>query len=174
MPDFPLCSSCLCEKHDKHHLRRKAVHRTASVTGITMTKQLEKKADTRSIIKKCPKGYRYYATGILTQCRVTINGKNNKIRPCSIEVCLLMAKSDRDALRLAKKRGKSKEVSYENSDGNMVHVEFIGITHLNDITFETQFDEICIWSGDLLNPMERKAILTMSDEKLIEQLKNNR
>ena len=130
--------------------------------------------ETQTIIKKCPKGYRYYAAGILTQCRVVVNGKNNKMRPCSIEICLLQAKSDRDALRLAQKKGKSEEVSYENSDGNMVHTEFVGITHLIDITFDSQFDEIGLWSGIMLNPMERKARLTMSDEKLMEHLKNRR
>ena len=127
--------------------------------------------DIQGIIKKCPQGYRYYAAAILSQCRVVINGTSSKMRRCSTEICLFKAKSDRDALRLAKKIGRSKEVSYENTDGNMVHVEFIGITDIEDITFRARFDEVYGRAFDMLNPMERKEHLTLSDEEILKRLK---
>jgi len=130
--------------------------------------------NTQTIIKKCPKGYRYYAAALLSQCRVVVNGISNRMRPCSTEIHLLRAKSDGDALRLAKKIGKSKEVSYKNTDGNMVHAEFIGISAMEDVTFESRFDEVWGWAGSMLNPMERKSSLTVSDEEILKRLKKSR
>ena len=132
---------------------------------------MSKQQSRQIFVKKCPKGYRYYATKNLMQCRVVVDGESNKMRSCSVKTCLLIAKTHKEVIRLARKIGKSDEVSYNKSDGNMVHVEFIGIVELIDIDFHLQrFNEVWISFGDMLNPMERKNDLTASDEELLEKL----
>jgi len=82
-----------------------------------------------------------------------------------------MAKTDQDALRLAKEAGKKDEVSYPNSDGNMVHHEFVGITGMMKLgSTELLSDEVWCWAGNMLNPMERKDILTLTDKEILERL----
>ena len=130
-----------------------------------------KKQRKQIFVKKCSKGYRYYAAKILMQYRVVVDGESNKMRPCAIKTILLTAKTHKEAIRLAKKIGRSDEVSYENSDGNIVYVEFVGIVELIDIDFNLQrFNEVWLSFGDMLNPMERKNDLTASDKYLLERL----
>ena len=132
---------------------------------------MKRQQDTQRIIKKCPKGYKYYTATILSQSRVVVDGESNKMKPCTLIWHLLKAKTHKEAIRLANKIGKSQEVSYKNTDGNMVHVEFVGIMDLVESTFHLEhFDEPWVWSGNMLNPMERKDKLTASDEELMKRL----
>jgi hypothetical protein len=129
--------------------------------------------NSESYIKKCPKGCKYYAAKLLFQYRVQIvkTGICNKKRPCSVETVIICAKSPKIALRKAKRVGKDGEVSYLNTDGNKVHVEFVGITEMIDIDFVVRTDQkVWVWFGDLLTPMERKEKLTLTDQEILNRI----
>jgi hypothetical protein len=121
-------------------------------------------------VKKCPAGYKYYAAMLLFQYRVVNRktGASNKKRQCSEITILLCESTSKKALRKAKQLGKNKEYDYIKTDGNKVFVEFVGITMMFEITFQTQFNETWIWFGDLLTPMEKKEKLVLSDDEIQE------
>ncbi|GHT41378.1 hypothetical protein FACS189443_3080 [Planctomycetales bacterium] len=130
------------------------------------------KSESKSYIKDCPVGYKYYAARLLCQYRIEIvrTGECNKKRPCSLTTTLICAKTPKMALKKAKKIGKDKEVNYTNTDGNKVFVEFVGIVEMIEISFQIQFNEVWIWFGDMLTPMEKKDSIILSDDEILKRI----
>jgi hypothetical protein len=135
-------------------------------------KKINTLKDKPSCIKKCPTGYIYYAAKLLFQYRVvdSVTKTNNKKRPCSAITILFYAKNPKDAIRIAKSKGRKKEVSYHNTDNNCVHYEFVGIAEMLNISLIVDLDEIWIWYGELLTPMERKNKFILTDKEIMERI----
>lgn len=125
-------------------------------------------------IKKCPKGSRYYVVKLLFQYRVvdSDSDEENHMRPSAVVTVLFHAKTPEAALQTAKQLGKQREVSYLNSDNNRVFNEFIGITEILDISHNILLNEVWVWFGNLLNPMERRDKLILSDSEALKRIKH--
>ncbi len=124
-------------------------------------------------IKKCPKDYRYYVAKLLFQYRVVDSDTNesNHMRPSAVVTVLFYAKTPVKALRTAKQLGKQRENSYLNSDQNRVFYEFVGVTEILDISHNILLNEVWVWFGDLLNPMERRDKLILTNAEALERIK---
>ena len=107
-----------------------------------------------------------YAAKLLFQFRVTIDGDSGKRRICEERIVLLNATSGRAALAQAKRRGKKAQSNYENSDGNPVRFEFIGIQDLRCLDPECENDEVWYDIVERLLPSERRAKLIPPESKL--------
>lgn len=97
-----------------------------------------------------------FVAKLLFQFRVVVDGVSNKRRICEERLILLSAKSARNALSLAKRKGRISQFRYENSDGNPVHFEFIGVADLLCLGSESDKDEVWYDITTHLLPMERK------------------
>jgi len=97
-----------------------------------------------------------YAAKLLFQFRVVIDGDSGKRRICEERIITLEAKAAKKALALAKRKGLMSQFRYENSDGNPVHFEFIGVMELLCLGPECEKDEVWYDIVEHLLPLERK------------------
>ena len=101
-----------------------------------------------------------YAAKLLFQYRVSIGSKSNTMRTCEERIIILKANTAQLALSAAKRRGRSSEYSYKNSDGNKVCFEFIGVLDLLRLGVECEKDEVWYNIITMMKPKERaKSIL---------------
>ena len=98
-----------------------------------------------------------YAAKLLFQFRVTTSAGDGKRRTCEERIILIEAPTARKALAAAKQRGKAAQYDYENSEGNPVHFEFVGLLELKGLGVECEDDEVWYELTGRLSPMERKA-----------------
>ena len=101
-----------------------------------------------------------YAAKLLFQFRVGVDGDSGKRRLCEERIVVLEARTAKDALAKAKRKGKRGEHSHENDEGNTVHFEFIGVLELIHLGVECEDDEgHCEdWLKDMLIAAEITAI----------------
>jgi hypothetical protein len=97
---------------------------------------------------------RRYAAKLLFQWRVA--GSSGVRRLCEERILSLTARTARRALASAKRLGKAAEDHYENSDGNPVYFEFIGVMDLLHLGLECDEDEVWYEIKDRIAPMERR------------------
>src|SRR2546421_6965487 len=108
-----------------------------------------------------------YAAKLLFQFRVEINGDPGKRRLCEERIINFLARSPRDALRVAKRRGKKGEHSYKNSDGNTVTFEFVGVMDLMSLGLEAGPDEVWYEIRERVRPMERRGTIIPAHDVLL-------
>ena len=104
-------------------------------------------------------GLKRFAVKLLFQFRVMINRNPGIRRLCEERIIVLEAKSQRTALARAKRRGRASHHQYENSDGNRVHFEFIGVLDLLELGQECEPGEVWYDLVRKVRPMERRALL---------------
>lgn len=107
-----------------------------------------------------------YAAKLLFEYKVSGAGWQNKRRLCEERIVLLLADSAREALRMAKKRGRTSVHSYDNSDGNRVDFRFVGVLDLLELGVECDEDEVWYEINERLLPMERKHAIVPPERNL--------
>jgi hypothetical protein len=114
---------------------------------------------------------RRYAAKLLLQFRVTVDGSDGTRRTCEERIVVLQARSAAEALRRAKRRGRSAELRYRNNDGNPVHIEFIGVMELLRLDPVCAEDEVWYDIRDRILPKER-AERFIPPEHTLEAIRN--
>ena len=111
-----------------------------------------------------------YAAKLLFQFRVDVDGDRGKRRLCEERIIGFNARSAREALKHAKRRGREGEHSYQNTDGNTVRFQFVGVMDL--MSFGAEADSDTVWSDirERLLPMERRQRLLPSERDLLMRL----
>lgn len=107
-----------------------------------------------------------FSAKLLFQFRVTIDGDDGKRRYCEERIVSFQATNAKKALIQAKRKGRSAEFNYRNSDGNLVHFEFIGVMELIDIGLECEEDEVWYEIKERLNPLERQDVFIPAESQL--------
>jgi hypothetical protein len=96
-----------------------------------------------------------YAAKLLFQFRVTADGSYSKRRICEERIVLVQARSAVQALASAKRKGRDRQYSYSNSEGNPVDIQFIGVMELRRLDLVCEDDEVWYEIVERLLPMER-------------------
>ena len=77
-----------------------------------------------------------------------------------------MAANAGAALQIANNRGKEEEFDYEESNGDRVYFEFVGVTELVELTTLNGDDEVWSRFVEKITPIERKDKLIPSPNML--------
>lgn len=93
-----------------------------------------------------------YAAKLLFQFRVTVITAN--------------AGPAVQALAQAKRTGRTQQYGYQNSDGNPVDFQFIGVMELKKLELVSEDDEVWYEITERLLPMERKNRFVPPDDML--------
>lgn len=107
-----------------------------------------------------------FAALLLFQFRVMVNGDPGKRRFCEKRIISFRATDGVAALKEAKRRGRTAQHSYKNTDGNRVHFEFIGVQDLLSLDPACEADEVWFDIVRLVRPMERRKALIPSESSL--------
>lgn len=108
---------------------------------------------------------RFVAT-LLFQYRVTVDGRNGRVRTCEKRMLVLKAASATIALKVARSRGKAAEHPFRNSDGNPVRFEFVGVLDLLRLGEECEEDEVWYDVVRMREPMERRETILPDESRL--------
>ncbi len=100
-----------------------------------------------------------FAVKLLFQFRVMVKRDPGIRRLCEERIVVLEAEDVRAALAQARRRGRAAEFRYENSDGNPVHFEFVGVLDLIELGSECKPGEVWYDLVHKVNPMERRKKL---------------
>jgi hypothetical protein len=111
-----------------------------------------------------------YAAKLLFQFHVAVKGEPGKRRLCEERIINFKARSPREALRLAKFRGKRGEHAYKNTDGNKVSFQFVGVLDLMSLGIECEAGEVWYDIRERLLPMERRDRIVPSERDLLARL----
>ena len=111
-----------------------------------------------------------FAAKLLFQYRVTPELGTDQQRLCEERIVRFIARSSKDALAIAKRKGRAAQHNYRNSEGNKVHFEFVGVMDLLHLGVECEEDEVWYDITRRLTPMERKEKLIPADAKLLSRL----
>jgi hypothetical protein len=106
---------------------------------------------------KKPEQIGRYAAKLLFQFRVTAGGSPGIRRLCEERIITISAPQARAALKEAKRRGRATQYRYQNSDGNPVHFDFIGVLELLRLDPACEPDEVWYDITERIRPMERRA-----------------
>jgi len=104
----------------------------------------------RTIVKR-------YSAKLFFEFRVLINGIVGKRRTCEERIVVIEVASARNALLLAKRIGKQAEHRYDNSEGNPVSFEFVGIMDLLELGPECAENEVWYEIVQRVLPSERRS-----------------
>ena len=108
-----------------------------------------------------------YAAKLLFQ--FSVEGDVRKHRLCEERILNFQARSPREALRVAKQRGKKGEHAYKNSDGDVVAFQFVGVMDLMSLGVEAGDDEVWYEIRERLNPMERRTRIIPNEQWLLDR-----
>src|SRR6266446_5390104 len=111
------------------------------------------------------KNLKRYAAKLLFQFRVIVSGDSGKRRLCEERIVLMKTVSGKAALSVAKRKGREGQHSYENSDGNLVRFEFIGVIELRCLD-ACDKDEVWYELVERVLPFERRAKLIKPESAL--------
>ena len=111
-----------------------------------------------------------YSAKLLFQFRVEIQGDSGKRRLCEERIIHFEARSPREALRSARRRGRNGEYAYANADGNAVSFEFVGVMGVLRLGAEAGDGEVWYDIRERLLPMERREELLPAEEDLLRRL----
>jgi len=117
-------------------------------------------------LKKRHKEANRYAAKLLFQFRVIVDGKSLQRRLCEERIILIDAGTARQALQLAKRRGKQGEFDYEGGDGHPVQFEFVGVMDLLELGIECDEGEVWYDIVERLSPSERRDRLIPPESEL--------
>lgn len=111
------------------------------------------------------KDVKTYAATLLYQ--YSVKGEPSTIRLCEKQIIHVKASSDREALRLARKHGKSRTSRYENAAGSITCFDFVAVTDLIDLMEPDPGDPLEVWYDilRLKTPLERKQELEVVIDK---------
>jgi len=87
---------------------------------------------------------KWYVTTLIICCRVENEGA--RLRTCDEQIRLLRASDSEMAYAKAVQLGKEEEVSYQNTYGQTVHWEFVGLVDLEELPIEAIEDGVEIKS----------------------------
>jgi hypothetical protein len=107
-----------------------------------------------------------YAAKLLFQYRVLVDRKPNIMRTCEERMVVFRAKSARNALSAAKRRGKNAQFQQTNPAGNRVFFEFVGVLDLLQLGPECEDDEVWYEIKVIKQPKERSKKVIPSERKL--------
>lgn len=108
-----------------------------------------------------------WAAKLLFQFRVVADGRAAQRRVCEERTIVFRAVSAKDALSLARRRGKSAQFRYRNDAGSPVRFEFVGVLDLLHLGLECQRDEVWYEIRQRLRPMERRKTLLPPERALL-------
>ncbi len=111
-----------------------------------------------------------YASKLLFQSRHMPNERRDERRLCEERIILFEAASSKQALAVAKRRGKAAQHSYLNCYDQMVHWEFVGVMDLLQIGSECEPGEVWYEFRMRKLPMERKRALIPDDATLLRRV----
>jgi hypothetical protein len=106
-------------------------------------------------VNSAAKSLSRYAAKLMFQFRVVIDGDSGQRRTCEERIVLIDAMSARKALREAQRRGKKAQFHFQNTDGNPVYFEFIGVMDLQELGIECADGEVWYDIVERLLPSER-------------------
>ena len=86
-----------------------------------------------------------------------VDGSPGIRRTCEERIIALSATDGHAALREAKRRGRTAQYRYKNSDDNPVHFEFVGVLELLRLDPACESGEVWYDIIERVRPMERKA-----------------
>ena len=112
-----------------------------------------------------------YSAKLLIQFRVTVDGIDGRLRTCEERIVVFLAKSAKHALATAKRKGVGVQHRYTNSDGNPVHIEFVGVMELLCLDPQCEPGEVWYEIRNHLLPMER-ADKFIPPEVALEAIRN--
>lgn len=107
-----------------------------------------------------------YAAKLLFQYRVMIDGDPGKRRTCEERIVVVKRSNAQAALRLAKRMGREGQHRYKNSQGNMVHFDFVGVMDLLKLGPECHKEEVWYDIVEYMLPMERKEKFIPAESRL--------
>ena len=107
-----------------------------------------------------------YSAKLLFQFRVVTYGRANRRRTCEERIVVFRARSADDALKRAKKAGRTAQHQYKNNTGGTVHFEFVGVLDLQHLGADCEANEVWYDIKELVTPMERKGTLVPREDKL--------
>ena len=107
-----------------------------------------------------------YAAKLLFQFRVTVGGSSGKRRTCEERIVLIQACSAAQALISAKRKGRHRQHSYSNSEGNPVDFQFIGVMELLHLDLVCEEDEVWYDITERLLPRGRRDRFIPSENEL--------
>ena len=113
-----------------------------------------------------------FGAKLLFEYRVVIGKSPGKRRVCEERIVNFACCDGNEALREALKRGRAAQHSYENSEGNRVHLLFVGVMELICLDLVCAADEVWYEMPERLRPMERKAKLIPRKSQL-HAIRNN-
>jgi hypothetical protein len=108
-----------------------------------------------------------YAAKLLFQFRVTVGRVSNRRRRCEERIIVLRASSARGALVQAKRYGNRNRYTYDNTDGNDVHFEFLGVMELLELGLECDKEEVWWEHVHRIRPSEKRSSLIPTDAELL-------
>ena len=100
-----------------------------------------------------------YAAKLLFQFRVKTPQGSSVRRICEERIVLIQASSASEAITGAEAVGRRNVMRYENSDGNTVFFEFVGILELLRLGVECDAEEVWYDIVERVRPMERRSDL---------------
>jgi hypothetical protein len=108
-----------------------------------------------------------YSAKMLFQFRADLgNGRSDVMRRCEERIIVIPAKNAASALRKAKAYGKRKEFEGKAEAGNPIYFEFVGITDLLELEFETEPEEVWYDIITMKQPSERRDSLIPEESHL--------
>jgi hypothetical protein len=107
-----------------------------------------------------------YASKLLFQFRVMVDGSPGVRRTCEERIVSFSAAHGQAALREAKRRGRAAQHRNKNSDGYAVLFEFIGVLELLRLDPACEPDEVWYDITDRVRPMERRRSIIPAESQL--------
>jgi hypothetical protein len=111
-----------------------------------------------------------FAAKLLFQFRVNVDGDPGKRRHCEERIINFQARSPRDALKHARRRGRQGEFSYQNTDGNKVSFQFVGVMDLMSLGVEADAEVVWYEFRERLTPMEQRERILPKERDLLTRL----
>ena len=105
-----------------------------------------------------------FAARLLFQFRV----KSSKARRlnCEERIILLETRSAKEALALAKRKGRAAQATPKSSGSNF-YIEFVGVLDLLHLGIECEEGEVWYEIKEIVDPIKRRAKLIRSDRELL-------
>jgi hypothetical protein len=99
-----------------------------------------------------------YSAKLLFEFRVSVDGNPGIRRLCEERIILVEAASARDALREARREGRTSQYRYRNNLGDPVHFRFVGVMDLLHLEV-CSANEVWYTITQRVRPFERRRTL---------------
>jgi hypothetical protein len=115
---------------------------------------------------------RYSAKLLFQYCDKANNKPRGKKRLCEERIITFNARSAKQALSIAKKKGRSAQYDFKTIYNTANYFEFIGVMELLCLDYKCEEGEVWYEHRVILEPMERKTKLIPPENEL-EAIKTN-